>query len=302
MFNQLLKKLEGAYSDNTIKAYSADLSVFENWCQLNNLTSLPADAMTICEFITYDMISSSAATIRRRMASIRRIHKLARFDDPTKDEDVALALRRMHRKKGRLQRQAFALTHDVLEKLMMVTDDSTKGYRDRALLLLAHNSMRRRSEICTCQWSDIGINADGTGMWLLPFSKSDQEGFGKKIPLSSETIIALRKWKERASITEGYVMRGFVKKKQVGASLDPSHISRIFKKLAIKAKLSDVAKRTISGHSARIGRAHDLLNAGQSLPQIMVAGGWKSTGVVMRYLENCDLNHSEQFDCSPFIN
>jgi integrase/recombinase XerD len=50
-----------------------------------------------------------------------------------------------------------------------------------------------------------------------------------------------------------------------------------------------MAKRNISGHSARVGHAHDLLKEGKSLPQIMVAGGWKSTNIVLRYIENSNL-------------
>ncbi len=99
---------------------------------------------SICDLISVDMQASSASTIRRRMASIRKIHRLARMEDPTKDEDVFLSLRRLHRTKGRWQRQAFAMTQEVLSQLINVTDNSVKGYRDRALLLLAYDSMRRR--------------------------------------------------------------------------------------------------------------------------------------------------------------
>jgi hypothetical protein len=35
----------------------------------------------------------------------------------------------------------------------------------------------------------------------------------------------------------------------------------------------------------RVGGAHDLLNTGASLPQIMVKGGWAKTDTVMRYVE-----------------
>ena len=82
MINKLLNKMEGAYAENTIKAYRADFAVFTNWCKNNDLCPLPAEPKTICDFITFDMQTSTASTIRRRMASIRRIHRLARVIPP----------------------------------------------------------------------------------------------------------------------------------------------------------------------------------------------------------------------------
>ena len=289
MIDKLLKKMEGAYAENTIRAYRIDFEVFSNWCNSEGLCSLPAEPETISEFILFDMQHSSSATIRRRMASIRKIHKLARLPDPTKDEDVFLSLRRMHRQKGRWQRQAFAMTMDIRNKLISITDESIKGYRDRALLHFAYDSMRRRSELCECEWSDITINPDGSGSWFMQFSKSDQEGYGKNIPLNSDTIDALNEWKTHANLTQGKVLRGFVRQEIIGQSLNTSHIAKIFKKLAKKADLNSNILRDISGHSARVGHAHDLLKEGKSLPQIMVAGGWKSTDVVMRYIENSNV-------------
>jgi len=287
--NNLLSKLEGAYADNTIRAYRSDFEAFACWCVQENVCSLPAIPDTIVCFIEFDMALSSSATIRRRMASISRIHKLARLPDPTTDEDVFLAMKRMHRQKGRFQKQAYPLTIEVINKLIAVTDDSIKGYRDRALLRLAYDSMRRRSELCSFKWQDLEITQDGAGILLLRFSKTDQEGFGKKIPLSKETVSTLLEWKEKARLKAGKILRGFKYHGQLSDELHPSNISKILKRLAKTADLEPSIVQSISGHSARVGRAQDLLKDGKSLPQIMTLGGWRSTEIVMRYIENCDL-------------
>ncbi len=289
MIDQLLKKLEGAYADNTIRAYRSDFEAFACWCVQENVCSLPAIPDTIVCFIEFDMAQSSSATIRRRMASISRIHKLARLSDPTTDEDVFLAMKRMHRQKGRFQKQAYPLTIEVINKLIAVTDDSIKGYRDRALLRLAYDSMRRRSELCSFKWQDLEITHEGSGILLLRFSKTDQEGFGKRIPLSKETVSALLEWKEKARLKAGKILRGFKYHGQLSDELHPSNISKILKSLAKTADLEPSIVQSISGHSARVGRAQDLLKDGKSLPQIMTLGGWRSTEIVMRYIENCDL-------------
>jgi len=289
MIDQLLKKLEGAYADNTIRAYRSDFEAFACWCVQENVCSLPAIPDTIVCFIEFDMALSSSATIRRRMASISRIHKLARLPDPTTDEDVFLAMKRMHRQKGRFQKQEYPLTAEVIDKLIAVTNNTLKGYRDRALLRLAYDSMRRRSELCVFEWQDLEITQDGAGILLLRFSKTDQEGFGKKIPITKETVSALLEWKDQALLTTGKILRGFIYHEQLSDELHPSNISKILKCLAKTAHLDPSIVKSISGHSARVGRAQDLLKEGKSLPQIMTLGGWRSTEIVMRYIENCDL-------------
>ncbi len=55
----------------------------------------------------------------------------------------------------------------------------------------------------------------------MHFSKSDQEGYGKHTPLNVETVTALQEWKEHANITDGKVLRGFIRQQTIGASLDP---------------------------------------------------------------------------------
>ena len=198
-------------------------------------------------------------------------------------------MKRMHRQKGRFQKQAYPLTAEVIGKLITVTGDTLKGYRDRALLRLAYESMRRRSELCSFEWIDLEITQDGAGILLLRFSKTDQEGFGKKIRLTKETVSALLDWKGQAQLTTGKILRGFKYHDQLSVELHPSNISKILKGLAKTAHLEPSIVQSISGHSARVGRAQDLLKDGKSLPQIMTLGGWRSTEIVMRYIENCDL-------------
>jgi len=99
----------------------------------------------------------------------------------------------------------------------------------------------------------------------------------------------LHAWQDKAQLKEGWVLRRFLRHQQIGISLNTSHIAKIFKPLAKKANLNESAKRDISGHSACVGHAHDLLKEGKSLPQIMVAGSCKSTDIVLRYIEDSNL-------------
>ena len=160
-------------------------------------------------------------------------------------------MKRMHRQKGRIQKQAYPLTARVIDKLIAVTDDTLKGYRDRALLRLAYDSMRRRSELCAFQWQDLEVMQDCGGILLLRFSKTDQEGFGKRILLSKETVCTLLEWKEKAQLTTGKILRGFRHQVQLSDELSPGNISKILKRLAKAAHLDMSIVQSISGHSSR---------------------------------------------------
>lgn len=61
---------------------------------------------------------NKSATIRRRINSLGTIFKLSKNPNPTKDPEVTLALKRMHRKIDRQQKQATPLTKDVLNQLL----------------------------------------------------------------------------------------------------------------------------------------------------------------------------------------
>ncbi len=84
---------------------------------------------------------------------------------------------------------------------------------------------------------------------------------------------------------EGLIFRGVRSSGAITDELCESRIPRIYKALARKAGLCESIVQNISGHSMRVGGAHDLLNTGASLPQIMVKGGWAKTDTVMRYVD-----------------
>ena len=60
---------------------------------------------------------------------------------------------------------------------------------------------------------------------------------------------------------------------------------RIFKAMAREAGLPPAVAEGLSGHSARVGAAQDVIAAGIELLAILQAGRWKSTAMVNRYGE-----------------
>ena len=74
---------------------------------------------------------------------------------------------------GRAQKQALPLTREVLEKLLSVCDDSSRGRRDRLMLRLGYETMRRRAALCSLKFEDLEILPSGKAALRLRFSKTD---------------------------------------------------------------------------------------------------------------------------------
>ena len=284
--SSLIEHIDGAYAPNTIRAYMSDMEEFIRYCSRENYCALPAEPAVIARFLQQTLSQNiKSATINRKVSSIIAIHRLSYLGDPTKHPEVRITLRKIFRQLGRRFDQAFPLTRPLLEKMLAVCSKDLHGLRDRALLLLAYDSMRRRSELIGLRVEDMELNLKDGACILLRKNKTDQLGSGKFIHLSSETIKSIEVWLTAAKITSGFILRGIQPNRVVTSSLCDSRIGRIYKTLAKRAHLSEKIIQGISGHSMRVGGAQDLLALGASLPQIMVKGGWKKTDTVMRYVE-----------------
>lgn len=291
LLQETIVKIEGAYAPSTIRAYRADFRDFINFCHDRNTRALPAQPHLVVQYLCQlTGTGRTSASIRRALCGLSAIHKLNRFDDPTKDPDVALEMRRMHRKLGRSSHQASGINADDLEKMLSATDDSVRGIRNRALLLVAYDTLCRRSELVSLQVRDVKVNvSDGAenSSILLRRSKTDQDSTGKWLHLSKRAHTALMNWMRKLPERSEYLMVGIDRAGRISRrSLGSGQVNRIYKKIARSAGLNELTIKKISGHSMRVGAAQDLLNSGASMPIIMQRGRWSKTDTVMRYLEH----------------
>jgi len=284
MIDDILAKFDGAFAKNTIRAYRSDFIQYQTWCSHNNIDSIPATADTMAQYVDYLATIRKSATIRRRINSLGTVLKLSKNYDPTNQPEVILAIKRMHRKIGRAQQQATPLTKPLLNQLLSNCDNSVRGLRNQVLLRLGYESMRRRSELCAFKFEDICQAPNGKPAIKLNFSKTDQFGAGKILPISQELFDLLEKWRSMIS-DEGYILRSINRHGHFGNNLHPASISTILKALQKDLKM-DADEQPLSGHSFRVGAALDLLEQGEPLERIMLRGGWQTDSTAMSYLRN----------------
>ena len=284
MIDDILAKFDGAFAENTIRAYRSDFIQYQNWCSHNKIDSIPATADTMAQYVDYLATVKKSATIRRRINSLGTVLKLSKNYDPTNQPEVIFAIKRMHRKIGRAQQQATPLTKPLLKKLLSNCDNSIRGLRNQVLLRLGYETMRRRSELCAFKFEDICKGANGKPAIRLNFSKTDQFGMGKTLPISKELFSLLEKWRSLVS-DEGYILRSISRHGNIGGNLHPASISSILKALQKDLKM-DSDEQSLSGHSFRVGAALDLLEQGEPLERIMLRGGWQTDSTAMSYLRN----------------
>jgi integrase len=274
----------GAYAFNTERAYRSDFDAFQAWCASAELDPLPAEPSTVAAFLRAESAAGKAvATLRRRAATIAKVHRAADLPSPCGSEVVRLALRAIARERGTQQRQAAPLTArdaDRITDRILREDVRLKDLRDVALMLLGKDLLARASELVALTVDMISFDPDDrTAHVALRRHKTSTEA--QECLVGPDAAAALQRWLETAGIDSGTVFQSITKSgKPTGIPLSTRDVGRILKSLAIRARLD--ASR-ISSHSMRVGTAVDCVAANIDAASVMQAGGWTSVRMVARY-------------------
>ncbi len=176
------------------------------------------------------------------------------------------------------------------DQLIAACPETLIGLRDRALIALGYDTLCRRAELVGLRVEDIAPAARNSGQILVRRSKSDPYGSGRLAYISASTLKTVRAWIDAAAIESGYIFRA-VSGERIGESaLHPFTVNRVLKKVASAAGVPEPSIERLSGHSMRVGAAQDMIASGLDILPIMQAGGWKTTNVVARYVENANLS------------
>jgi site-specific recombinase XerD len=280
-------------ADATVRAYTSDARVFQDWCARFGFRSLPASPEAVAGFIVHEAEEGRAAsTLGRRMAAIRHAHKLAGLPDPTQDEGVRAAMKGARRKVGAAPTQKAAATAEVLAALLIRTPDTLTGKRDRALLALGFAGAFRRSELVALDVEDLREDPEGLRV-MVRRSKVDQEGrgFEKAIPHGRfiRPVALVREWLDAAGIASGPVFRpvsrsGNVRKGE-GVRLTTQAAADIIKRHCAAAGLD---ASTFGAHSLRAGYITTAAERGADLARIMDQSGHRDPRTVVGYIRRAN--------------
>jgi site-specific recombinase XerD len=278
-----------AAADNTKRAYSSDWADFAEWCEVNRRQALPADPNDLADYIAAlagPARNLKASTIHRRCSAISTAHRLAGYSSPL--QGVAReTMSGIRRTLGTAPDQVTPIGMDELRQMVHALPHTTKGTRDRALLLLGFAGALRRSELVALDVSDVTDSPDGL-LVMLGRSKTDQEEGGRTvgIPYGSHPgtcpVRAIRTWLEVAQIERGPIFRSVDQHGIIAPTrLADRSVARIIQSTAEKAGL-DPSK--FAGHSLRAGLATAAAAAGVSEHDIARTTGHRSVAVLRRYV------------------
>ncbi len=258
-------------SSSTRRAYKADWADFTTWCDRAGEMALPATPVSVAKYIAQLADGGrKVATIERRIAAIRSVHKAAGHEPPTNAEGVKAVMRGIRRTKGERQTKKAPATADLIAQLLGLFPAKLAGIRDRAIVLICFAAALRRSELVDLKVNDVDWRLKGIVLHIGR-SKTDQEGHGASIPVPKgsklQPVAALSAWLEASGITEGSIFREVDRHGRLGdRALSGRSVARIVKR-AIKALGLD--EKLYSGHSMRAGFVTTSLENGQDLLKIM---------------------------------
>jgi integrase len=279
------KYIHAAVSDNTRKAYQADLSHFFAWGG-----TLPSTPEIISQYLASHATTHCPATLNRWLVSINRAHTSQNLPSPTKADIVKATLRGIKRTVGIKQRQVEpVLKNNLLE--MVNGLNGIKGTRDRALLLIGFAGAFRRSELINLNYDDIEFVEQGL-LINLRKSKTDQIGEGRKIAIpyargATCPVQALKHWLEISRITDGPLFRPITRHGKIENFALSAHAVAIIVKDRAKTIGLDASK--FSGHSLRAGLVTSAAQVGVSTWKIRQQTGHKSDAMLNRYIRNANI-------------
>jgi hypothetical protein len=212
------KSLE-ARAPASVKALANDLACYAGFVARTGGLGLPADEARVVAFVEdCEGRGLKPATVGRRLASLATVHGLLGVANPVAGPIVRDALRGFRRRFGAGQRQAGALRYGdgvggetpkgfTLSALLEACPGNVAGLRDAALLSVGYDAGLRVSELIAIDCAHVAEQDNGSGLFVIPRSKTDQEGGGATAWLSPDTMRRIAAWRSEAGIVDGPLFR-----------------------------------------------------------------------------------------------
>ncbi len=259
----------------TLRAYKADWTQFAHWCTAHGFIPVPAAPATVGAYLASLKDSHAPTTVRRRLSAIGKMHRFNDLPWNPGHRDIQEPLQGLLRERGRAVRKAAALTLAMLRQLVATCDASSRGRRDRALLLIGFAAALRRSELVALQVEDVVATPGGLRIRIRR-GKTDRAGEGAELGLPrghhAETcpMRAFEAWQAVAKRRAGPLFRRVSTSDTIGdTALHPDAIRRILAHRAGMAGLAAEGFERLSAHALRVGFITEAYDKGVRDEDIM---------------------------------
>ena len=281
---ETIKNLKNSKANNTVKAYESDFRDFSLFCFNNGLKPLPTEPNILSIYLTHLSKTCKFSTLKRRIASIKVVHKMKGHYLDSKHPIIMENLLGIKRVNGSHQKSKKPLLINDLKLIIQALDKfektQLKKIRNKSLILIGFAGGFRRSELINIELDDLEFVSEGLKIFIKR-SKTDQSGEGsiKAIPYFKNVeycpVTKIKEWIRYKNLENGKVY-----------NISDKSVALILKKYALLAGLNP---NQYSGHSLRSGFATSAAESGAEERNIMAMTGHKTTQMVRRYIQEANL-------------
>lgn len=258
-----------------------------------------ADAL-IAAGLRRSLACPAPATLDRRIASWRAFHRMRNLASPFEAPLIrqARAKARVAAARPPAPKSARPVTRAVLETLLASCDDSLRGLRDRAILMLGFASGgRRRSEITGLMVDDLDLSefqARGI-IWLrLLSTKTTTRDKAPRLPLKGRAARAVLRWIAAARIDSGPLFRPVSRAgRALPRALNPAAIGDI---LRHRLEQAGLPRDYASAHGLRAGFLTQAALDGAPLAAAMQLSLHRSAQQAQRYYADVEIEDNPAAD------
>ena len=280
------------YAEATLKGYARQWVLFESWlCS----KEIPLDAVVGLHLAVFLKKYAEG----RRVGTVTNMLKaLACFFDefgvgqnPAFSHEVEEFIMKLTRQRREAQSQVTPFRENHYQAIVAnagreVAGETPNGAHHRSALEpavfgLMFDGMLRIEEAAEARWENLSRNDDGSGLLLIPSSKTDQFGAGAYVYVSPRTLASLDCLRE-VQRTLGKPHSGSDRVFGVRAGQLSVRLKKAAEAIGFEGRFGT--------HSMRIGMAQELAVAGFGLVLIMLAGRWESPGMPARYIRKLKLS------------
>ncbi|RYE45580.1 MAG: site-specific integrase [Hyphomicrobiales bacterium] len=274
-------------SENTKRAYAADLRHFKRWGGC-----VPATPVIVARYLVSCAKTLKVSTLTRRLAAIAHAHAARGLASPTQSMLIRATMRGIKRVHGIGQTQAKPVTLAMLRAMVRrrACYSKARNARDRALLLVGFSGGFRRSELVGIEDTDLQFSHAGVSITLRR-SKTDPHGRGRTValPYCRGTLCpvkALKSWLAESHAQKldercHAVFRRVDRYGRIGDALGDAAVGLILKD---RIRACGIPSHGFSAHSLRAGLITAAAKAGATTWAIQRQTGHRSESTVHRYI------------------